>query len=1035
MSAHDLAKSYDPQVEEPKVRTRWDEKNPFHADPAAEGERYAIVIPPPNVTASLHLGHALNNSLQDILIRYHRMTGCNVMWMPGTDHAGIATQTVVDKRLRAEGKPALVEYKRIEADGGNGREQFIAKVQAWKDEYEADITEQLKLMGCACDWDRQRFTMDDLCAKSVREAFFRFFKDGLIYRGKRLVNWDPVSQTALADDEVEMEEVDGYFYYLKYPIVDDHRKDTGEYLTVATTRPETMLGDTAVAVNPTDEARKHLIGQRVRLPIVNRVIPIVGDDYVVKPDPESSDPKAKFASGFLKVTPAHDPNDWDLGLRHGLDVINVMAPDGSISREYGWDTVEPNLPDADDMLTEVEGLDRYEAREAILIWMRERGLVEDVKPYSHSVGHSYRSHVPIEPYLSDQWYVQVRDDRLRGAALDAMAAEQTGDRSGYCSAELDSSREELHARKPDQVRAAKADWHGQLRFYPERYAKTFQGWHENLRDWCISRQLWWGHQIPVWSRDVSISFEERAQDIGEITEKSTKWVADGRLAVQYRGEFTEITPSDIKDKHIPNSFFCIRDPEGEDQEIVAYFESRGFVRDSDVLDTWFSSGLWPMSTMGWPHPEDWPNEIPEGSALIDRYNPTTVLSTAREIITLWVSRMVMFNTYFRGTLPFRDVFIHAMIQDGEGRKMSKSLGNGVDPRDIITSKGTDALRFTLALMTTQTQDVRMPVEFDDTLQVNTSPKFEVGRRLCNKLWNATRFTLGTLSRVEGQGDPNSPPTRLIDRWMLSRLDEAITRFESAIGEYQFSVCAQAFYDLFWRDFCDWYLEGIKGSVREDGVQQSVLRAVLSAIHRMAQPMMPFITESLHLSIESLTVQPHALVQLSSSELALDASWPRFKTPLQSAGVETQFDAVRGLVSAIREVRSAQNVPDKRQITLHVSDDATWVLIESAEQVVETLAGLGVVTRDDPPAAASVVSVDGIEHALSELADELDAEAETERLTRRKEELGKQIGNLNGRLANKKYVDKAPAHLVEETRNQLAESQAELAGVAEALARL
>ncbi|MEO1585591.1 MAG: class I tRNA ligase family protein, partial [Planctomycetota bacterium] len=452
-----LPNKYIPAEHEPAISARWDEANAFHANPErvkdGSAKPYTILIPPPNVTAALHLGHALNNTLQDILTRAHRMKGFETLWMPGTDHAGIATQTVVDRRLKAEGQPALADYKKIEAEGGEGRSQFIEKVQDWKDEYEATITDQLKLMGCSCDWQRQRFTMDPVCARAVREAFFRLFKDGLIYRGKRLVNWDPVTQTALADDEVEMHDVDSQFWYMKYPIVDDQGNDTGDFATVATTRPETYFGDTAVAVNPNDPDRKHLIGKSVKLPFVGRIIPIIGDDYVVMPDADSSDTKAQFASGFLKVTPAHDPNDYDIGLRHDLDQINVMAPDASISADHGWEDVG----DA----TWALGLSREDARKQVEERFKAAGLLADKKPYTHAVGHSYRSHAIVEPYLSDQWYVRVTDDRLKGAALRAMATDQRTE----ASLERARSSSEGTAPSPDD---------GGLRFHPDRYAKTFE---------------------------------------------------------------------------------------------------------------------------------------------------------------------------------------------------------------------------------------------------------------------------------------------------------------------------------------------------------------------------------------------------------------------------------------------------------------------------------------------------------------------------------------------------------------------------------
>ncbi|MGB1126105.1 MAG: valine--tRNA ligase, partial [Phycisphaeraceae bacterium] len=664
--ATELPPTYDPTQVEPAILKQYLETKAYAASTDADGEPYSIVIPPPNVTAALHLGHALNNTLQDVLTRVHRMRGFNTLWMPGTDHAGIATQTVVDKRLQQEGKPALKEYKQKELEGEDGRGQFIGQVTAWKDEYEAKITKQLEEMGCSCDWDRQRFTMDDQCAKAVREAFFQLFKDGLIYRGKRLVNWDPVSQTALADDEVEMQDVDGNFYYMKYPVCDSEGNETGEFATLATTRPETMLGDTAVAVNPDDEPRAKYIGQFVKLPIVNRVIPIIGDDYVVIPDPDSDDGKAKMASGFLKVTPAHDPNDYEIGTRHDLAIINVMAPDASISIDHGW-PAEENAG-SNEELKPILGLSREEARKAIVKWFKANELMAEVKPYRHAVGHSYRSHVPIEPYYTDQWYVKVTDPSLAGSALDAM------------------SREQYNAEnEPGRAGPARSDTRGDggLTFTPERYAKTFQTWHENIRDWCISRQLWWGHRIPVWSKTVRLTEDNWLAELSTpgfdhfISKKQTSPIASSEgvalvIINQASGQVHDLS----EDPLMP----VVPETEGEytffvcamDDDSGRYYEQFGYTQDPDVLDTWFSSALWPLSTLGWPGETD----------ELAKWNPTSVLCTAREIITLWVSRMVMFNRYFKGgDLPFKDVFIHAMIQDGHGQKMSKSLGNGVDPMD------------------------------------------------------------------------------------------------------------------------------------------------------------------------------------------------------------------------------------------------------------------------------------------------------------------------------------------------------------------
>ncbi len=846
-----LDKHYVPAQHEARLRARWDALKVGGAspEPVLEGRSrpYAIFIPPPNVTDRLHLGHALNNTLQDVLARAHRMMGFETMWMPGTDHAGIATQTVVERRLRQEEGKTRTAY---------GREAFVARVQAFKDEYEATITGQLRAMGCSCDWDRQRFTMDPQCTAAVREAFFRLFRDGLLYRGKRLVNWDPVSLTALADDEVEMEEVDGFFYYLRYPLVNmtgeravsitwrelaargypgaealaaNSPTEEQAWVTVATTRPETYMGDTAVAVNPLDPRAAALRGLFAHLPLVGRVIPILEDDYVVMPaaDPgaEGVDAKARYATGFLKVTPAHDPNDYDIGQRHKLPVINIMAPDASISDKHGWE----DIGGADVFL----GLPREIARREVINQFRRRGLLEAEKPYRHSVGHSYRSHAPIEPYLSDQWYVRVTDDRLAGSALRAMVADQRA------------------LRKPagPTAQGAAAPGDGELRFFPDRYARTYQAWHENIRDWCVSRQLWWGHRIPVWSVIPDIASIKKGELLDDSDFVEGQFVA--RVAAHLRAFFQKAGIEDqiaLQQESRTQWRLCARTQRAVDAlgalersfsdrlmtdsggqgvgadhlagvglshcaaEAASVLPMLLFMeQESDVLDTWFSSALWPLSTLGWP----------EETPLLRAFNPSSVLCTAREIITLWVSRMVMFNRYFRGQdgrgqdgagkgpVPFRDVFIHAMIQDDQGRKMSKSLGNGVDPLDIIASHGADAMRFTLCQMTTDTQDVRMPVDTvcphcqhvfspqwslssvpraeaesrgyrniaDQTcpscgkgmvtvygahskvaapdaerpLARNTSSKFDLGRNFCSKLWNAARFTLSMLERAGHAG--------------------------------------------------------------------------------------------------------------------------------------------------------------------------------------------------------------------------------------------------------------------------------------------
>ena len=1203
-----MPKQYRPADHEDAIRARWDDARAFaaSADPVLKGEKppYCILIPPPNVTAALHLGHALNNSLQDILIRAHRMMGFETLWLPGTDHAGIATQTVVDRRLKAEGKPALAEHKAMERAGEPGREKFIEQVQAFKDEYEARITDQLKRMGCSCDYDRQRFTMDEPCAAAVREAFFRLFKDGLIYRGKRLVNWDPVTQTALADDEVENIEIDGIFAYMRYPLVrrgsnpadpldaqevtwselaargypgaEDMPEDDTAWVTVATTRPETYLGDTGVALNPRDPRAKSLEGLHAQLPIVGRIIPIVTDDYVVLParlphpsgdvpDPadgedtrpqlgDASDAKARMATGFLKVTPAHDPNDWALGERHGLEAINVMAPDASISTDHGWDAGQRGEDHGPFV-----GKSREDARKLVLREFEARGLLEKVVPHRHSVGHSYRSHAAIEPYLSDQWWVRVTDDRLRGTAQRALASEQrTGD-----------SLNEWPESKP----ASNAPEHGDgaMRFHPSRYAKNFESWHDNLKDWCISRQLWWGHRIPVWSKRVeltaqnwdhqlapslgpsatsgdSFTFGDMMMDLVEDLHVKYIRVEDGLHADPSR-----MVPLDVDLEGTYDIFIAANSDEvAHDWQL----SEAGFTQDPDVLDTWFSSALWPLSTMGWPDADTgcptaeaidaeepdairsiWtkrvgqfsdfigtdgeasgelierllhfrdldparplkyqlfsasdldtpltePDDIQRTTDLVcavgvrrtdtfrthkygvmnietwlsshgftradefeglrDAFNPTSVLCTAREIITLWVSRMAMFNRYFLangetpGNVPFHDVFIHAMIQDGEGRKMSKSLGNGVDPLDIIESHGTDAMRFTLAQMTTQTQDVRMPVEADPTTGKNTSPKFDLGRNLANKLWNASRFTLSMLAPHD-DAEASASERTLPDRWMLSRLNTAVGDIERALKSYDFAGYATAIYDLFWRDFCDWYLEAIKPTIAESTSQRATLRAVLDCILRLLHPICPFITEAIFAELRRLpqpTIAGVNLGQPDHSDLLCRAHWPRLAGDLADEDAEDTFGSLQQLVSGIREVRAQHHVPPKRTIVVHLPDTLHNEL--AANSVLDLASSLAGVERFDAaePEGPFVESILlGATARLSNLADAVDADAERERLQKKIADLDSSIAALDKRLSNPGYTDKAPAHLVQQTRDQHAAAVAERQQAADALDRL
>ncbi len=1152
-----LPKVYAPAQFEPQVSARWEASNCFHADPRQTSEEgkppYCILIPPPNVTAALHLGHALNNTLQDILTRYHRMRGFNTLWMPGTDHAGIATQAVVEKRLIQDGK------RRTDFT----RDEFIALVQAWKDEYETTITAQLKAMGCSCDWPRQRFTMDPVCAKAVREAFFRLFKMGLIYRGKRLVNWDPETQTALADDEVEMEEVQGKMYYLRYPIVSDPlapgsaggpprkvhpsqfdppaepgangaKVNERRFLTVATTRPETMLGDVAVAMNPKDARAKDFVGKKVRLPIVGCVIPIIADDYVVLPRAmggDGKDPKSEIATGFLKVTPGHDVNDYEIGRRHNLSVINVLAPDASISKDHGWlDWAECDQTAIHPLL----GLSRDLARERVVAWFKDHNLLEDVRDYAHSVGHSYRSHVPIEPYLSDQWYVKVTDDRMSGEALRAMREEQfEGEKpareatpplapgsAGGSSRKVGASHftppAEPTNHPPAEPGAKGGD--GSLTFFPARYARTFQSWHTpgNLRDWCISRQLWWGHRIPVWSwRTVGRNeelvrpmFEDRpGSGTATISRRLKDYEAQGRIAV------IESRQTHLEDERYTEGDVEIAVRSSDDYEVIQFLEEKKFHQDPDVLDTWFSSGLWPLSTMGWPEPEAFPQEIPEGSDLLRAFNPSSVLCTSREIITLWVSRMVMFNRCLtaddpeparRNRLPFTRVYIHPMIQDGHGQKMSKSLGNGVDPRDIITTHGADALRFTLAQLATATQDVRMPVDMicphpgcgetfhpveitassghrvaapaqtcpkckrkmatvigitsgkarvtpETPLALNTSSRFDFGRNFCNKFWNAARFALTNLSatldtQTKAHGSESVGVDRLSisdlplpEKWILARLHRTLHKIEDSLEEYQFNIYAEAMYDFIWRDFCDWYLEAIKPTVKTNPAQQQVLRTVLNASLRLLHPICPFITESLYPSVAAPGSSGEAGLEhfiLGPSDLLATAPWPDIACAIDDTQSHDQFARMQMLVESIRTLRGEHRIPDRKRITLHASPTALE-LIKSSQGVVESLAGLDSVQplQTPPPRAAVPFNFEGEEHQLLGLVEEVDPGVERERLAADTEKLAKVIENLRGRLANPGYVQKAPPDKVQETRDLLEQTAREFELKKERLASL
>jgi len=995
-----LSKVYKPKAIESRVNEIWSANRYFHAQAPCnidERKSFTIVIPPPNVTAPLHLGHALNNTLQDILIRFRRMQNFNTLWMPGTDHAGIATQTVVEKRILSEENKRRTDFERGE---------FVQRVQAWKDEYEALIIHQLKAMGCSCDWQRTRFTMDKVCAKAVRAAFFKLFADGLIYRGKRLVNWDPATQTVLADDEVEHETVQGHFWYMRYPLTEPVviEDEQIEYVTVATTRPETMLGDTAVAMNPSDSRAKLLIGKKVRLPIVGRLIPIIADEHVVMPDPQSDDEKARFSTGFLKVTPAHDPDDWEIGQRHNLDIINVMAPDGSISDKCGWE--DAKAPEAQALL----GMDRFEAREAIVEWFRKENLLEDIREYSHEVGHSYRSHVPIEPYLSDQWYIAVKKpiEHLK---------EKFGD--GFIE-DTDVPVNSLAGL------ALKPLLDGRLRFTPQRYAKTYQAWLENLRDWPISRQLWWGHRITIWHKRANLTEKNWCDELlnwGWDSYIKGNWKQDNIVVriirvsdrVEIDPKIDPLTPVTQNTEGEYDIYICTLD----DNTVKEFaFEASGFCRDPDVLDTWFSSALWPFSTMGWP------GDTPE----MKTFYPGDVLCTAREIITLWVSRMVMMGQYCAGDIPFSDVYIHAMIQDGQGRKMSKSLGNGIDPLVAIDSHGADAMRFTLASMTTQTQDVRMPVvqmTLPDGRTANTSPKFDIGRNFCNKLWNASRFAIDNLEGIDPEKFDKDKIT-ITDRWILSRLAQTIADVTKSLDQFKYSEPSAQLYRFFWNDFCDWYLEWLKPRMQDEQqkpLAQNVLAFALDQILRLIHPFIPFITEGIFQKLNDIAParKLKGLAEAKDAKALVIAQWPMELDYLVDENAEKEIETVQSAIRTVRDIRNERNIPPNEMLA--VSTKSQKEIVDTLNRNVELIHQLAYVKEFEAgvaiakPTNAAVAIADATEVYVH---DAIDQQAERKKLKKQKDKIEKAKTTVEAKLGNENFISKAKPKVVEQARAKLAE---------------
>ena len=863
-----LSKVYDPQSVEEKWYKWWEESKFFSAKMEEDKPAFSIVMPPPNVTGMLHMGHAMDNTLQDILTRYKRMQGYNTLWVPGTDHAGIATQAKVEAQLRKEGTD------RYEL----GREKFLERAWAWKEEYGNTITTQLRKLGSSCDWDKERFTMDEGCSKAVREAFVRLYKKGLIYQGNYIVNWCPHCHTTISDIEVEHVENEGKIYYFRYPI-----EGTEEYIQIATTRPETMFGDTAVAVHPDDERYKHLIGKNVILPVVERRIPIIADEYVER----------EFGTGAVKITPSHDVNDFEMGQRHHLPEIVVIDKDGKMNENAGI----------------YEGLDRYECREKLIADFEKSGVLVKIEDHTNSVGHCYRCNTVIEPLVSKQWFVKM---------------------------------------KPLAEPAMQAALNGDVKFIPERFTKIYLGWLENIRDWCISRQLWWGHRIPVWY----------CEDCGEV--------------------------------------IC----EMEDPTVCPKCGSTHLHQDPDVLDTWFSSGLWPFSTMGWP----------EKTSEFDMFYPTSVLVTGRDIIFFWVARMLFDALEFTGSVPFKEVFIHGLVLDSQGRKMSKSLGNGVDPLKVIKEYGADSLRFMLITGNTPGNDLRYRDE-----------RLESARNFANKIWNAARFSLMNLEDYQADSTL-APQYETADKWIISRYSAVSRQVTEMLDRYELGEAARVLYEFIWNEFCDWYIELVKprlyGKDTEESryAAQKTLVEVLRGSMELLHPFMPFITEEIWQHL------PH------EGETIMLAKWPEQEESLISAEIDKQMELTIEVIRAIRNLRSEMNVPlgkkaeviicaNNPEYTVYLKDGANYILsLASAESlsVEETLAA--------KPTQAATAVVHGIEIYLP-LKGLIDLDKEIARLEKELTKMEGEIKRIEGKLANEGFVAKAPAEVIEKEKEKLVKYQA------------
>jgi len=1092
-----LEKTYQPQDVEAAMYQRWMDGGCFGSAPdeRPHSERYTIVIPPPNVTGALHLGHALNNTLQDILIRWHRMMGLNTLWLPGTDHAGIATQAVVERRiLKEEGKT------RHEI----GRDELVRRIWQWKDEYERRIVSQLQRIGCSCDWSRQRFTLDDGLARAVRHTFFKLFRDGLIFRGKRLVNWDTQLQTAVADDEVYYDTVKGHFWHFKYPVIDP-RPGEPEFVTFATTRPETMLGDVAVAVHPdpeaemnkreaelrerlatvpgrekpaiekqldalTDRRTTHLPtliklrdmaadGRKVRLPLIGekgRDIPLVADEWA----------NPLLGSGCVKITPAHDPNDYEVGQRLSLPMINIMTPDGQINAEGG----------------KYAGLTMPEARERCVADMEALELLESIEDKETEVGHSDRSKSQIQPYLSDQWFVRM-DDVPEGVTL----AKRNQNRARK-EADDNQNRARKEAVEGDTApglaqAAMDAVTNGRVKVFPDRYAKTYLDWLGEKRDWCISRQLWWGHRIPVWR----LKPEQRIPPPGEYNWGPAPYPkglealsVEYHIAPYFRAEFDgNVVPSDeeIHARAMRQLYVCLRDePTSKDIQIL---NECGFVQDPDVLDTWFSSALWPYSTLGWP----------DETADLAYYYPGSVLVTSRDIITNWVARMVLTGLYNMGDIPFDHVYIHAKILDGRGETMSKSKGNGVDPLDAVDVYGADALRYSIADMATETQDVRMPVDYRcphcehltpqtkvvphnkqpiDITEVKcascgkpfatqwasaeqkeklgvareSSEKFEIGRNFCNKLWNSARFAFMNL-----EGAPCEPidfaDLAPEDRWILGQLSRTVRAAHAAIEGYHFAPAIKAIRDFFWDSFCDWYIELAKPRLREGSPEpaaQQVLAVVLDQVLRLLSPFTPFVTERLWEELNRIAPKRGlpGLLDAPGSEILMTAKLPPAQgyPDLEDANVLAMFEDVQQAVRGIRDLRNKCKVANKDKVTVTIRSAREHLdLITSQSHVIEAMAGVGqldLVEQFERPRNSGTTVVGALQLFVHDISDD---DVERKRLTKELESLDKRLAGVNGKLSNAKFVENAKPEVIEAERQRKAELEQSQAAVAASLAEL